>query len=96
MLSPLWFAVVYLALSAARPEYSHLTKAISELGSVDAPRAWVWNIFGYIISPLVRRASGARDREPLCDATRRSPHVRLAHRFRPFHDVVRALSGRFR
>jgi hypothetical membrane protein len=53
MLSPLWFASVYLALSALRPEYSHLTKAISELGSVDAPRAWAWNIFGYIIPGII-------------------------------------------
>jgi len=41
MVVPVWFTAVYLILAGLRPEYSHLTKAISELGSVDAPRAWV-------------------------------------------------------
>ena len=49
MVVPVWFAAVYFILAGLRPEYSHLTKAISELGSVDAPRAWVWNLFGYIL-----------------------------------------------
>lgn len=47
--TPLWFLIVYLVMSALRPEYSHLTKAISELGSLDAPYKWVWNILGYIL-----------------------------------------------
>ncbi|HVF71723.1 MAG TPA: DUF998 domain-containing protein [Chthoniobacterales bacterium] len=53
MFNPLLFTGVYLTMSAMRPEYSHLTKAISELGSVDAPRAWAWSVFGYIIPGLV-------------------------------------------
>jgi hypothetical protein len=53
MFSPLLFAAVYLTMSSVRREYSHLTKAISELGSLDAPRAWVWNVFGYIIPGLL-------------------------------------------
>lgn len=53
MFSPLLFAAVYLTMSSMRPEYSHLTKAISELGSLDAPRAWAWNIFGYMIPGLL-------------------------------------------
>jgi hypothetical membrane protein len=52
MVVPIWFAVTYLAVTSARPEYRHLTKAISELGSVDASRAWIWNLFGYIIPGL--------------------------------------------
>jgi hypothetical membrane protein len=57
MIVPVWFTGIYLTLSALRPDYSHLTKAISELGAVDAPRAWIWNLFGYVLSglwPLVR------------------------------------------
>jgi hypothetical membrane protein len=53
MAVPVWFAAVYLILAGLRPEYSHLTKAISELGSLDAPRAWVWNLGGYIIPGAV-------------------------------------------
>ena len=53
MAAPVWFAGVYLIMSGLRPEYSHLTKAISELGSVDAPRAVVWNLLGYILPGLV-------------------------------------------
>src|SRR6266850_3851082 len=49
MVVPVWFTAVYLILAGLRPEYSHLTKAISELGSVDAPRAWVWNLLGYVL-----------------------------------------------
>ncbi len=36
-----------------RPEYSMFTKAISELGSVDAPKKWIWNSFGYILTGLL-------------------------------------------
>jgi len=39
MIVPVWFAATYFVQSALRPELSHLTKAVSELGSVDAPRA---------------------------------------------------------
>lgn len=51
-ITPVWFLVVYIWMSSRRPEYSHLTKAISELGSLDAPNLWVWNILGYIIPGL--------------------------------------------
>jgi len=52
-ITPVWFFVVYLVISSSRPEYSHLTKAISELGSLDAPNLSAWNILGYIIPGLV-------------------------------------------
>lgn len=47
------FTGSYYLLSNARPEFSHFTKAVSELGSVDAPNAVVWNIFGYLIPGLL-------------------------------------------
>ncbi len=43
------FWVTYFIMSNQRPEYSFMTKAISELGSLDAPNKWVWNICGYVI-----------------------------------------------
>lgn len=55
---PFWFLLVYLVLSSLRPEYSHLYKAISELGSLDAPHRWYWNILGYILCGLAIAALG--------------------------------------
>lgn len=50
---PLWFLALYLIMSGMRPEYSHASNAISELGSLDAPNLWAWNIFGYCLPGLV-------------------------------------------
>lgn len=52
MATPLWFLAVYLAMSAMRPDYTHTDQAISELGSLDAPNLWAWNILGYILPGL--------------------------------------------
>lgn len=48
-LAPVIFWITYFTMAAQRPGYSFLTKAISELGSVDAPNKWTWNILGYIL-----------------------------------------------
>lgn len=40
-------------MSAVRPEYSMFTKAISELGSVDAPNKWIWNGLGYMLTGIL-------------------------------------------
>jgi hypothetical membrane protein len=47
--APILFWVTYIIMSNLRPEYNLFHKAISELGSLDAPNKWAWNIFGYII-----------------------------------------------
>ncbi len=47
----LW--TTYFIMANMRPEYSFKYKAISELGSFDAPNLWFWNIFGYIIPGLL-------------------------------------------
>ena len=52
VITPFWFLAVYLIMAGLRPDYSFLHKAISELGSVGAPRAWFWNILGYILPGL--------------------------------------------
>jgi hypothetical membrane protein len=52
MATPLWFLTVYLAMSAMRPDYRHTDQAISELGSLDAPNLWAWNVLGYILPGL--------------------------------------------
>ena len=44
---------LYLAMSSLRVDYTHTTKAISELGSVDAPNRWLWNVGGFILPGLV-------------------------------------------
>ena len=46
-----WCAVVGFA--AVRPDYSHLTKAISELGTIGAPRMWAFNVIGYVLPGLL-------------------------------------------
>jgi hypothetical membrane protein len=47
LLAPVWFLVALVAFAAARSDYSHLTKAVSELGAVGAPHALAWNIVGF-------------------------------------------------
>jgi len=51
--APTVFLVTYLIMSSLRPEYSMFTKAISELGSVDAPNKWLWNFFGYMLTGIL-------------------------------------------
>jgi hypothetical membrane protein len=53
MMAPLLFWITYFIMAGARPEYSFQTKAISELGSVDAPYKWVWNMLGYGVPGLL-------------------------------------------
>lgn len=43
------FWATYIIMSNLRPEYNLFHKAVSELGSLDAPDKWFWNIFGYIL-----------------------------------------------
>jgi len=46
-----WSAVIGFA--ALRPDYSHLTKAVSELGAIGAPRMWAFNLAGYVVPGLL-------------------------------------------
>lgn len=47
----LW--TTYFIMANQRPEYSFLYKLVSELGTLDAPNKWTWNIFGYIIPGIL-------------------------------------------
>lgn len=51
-LAPAIFWITYFVMANQRTEYSFLTKAVSELGSLDAPNKWTWNILGYILPGL--------------------------------------------
>lgn len=53
MVAPILFWGTYFIVAGLRPEYSFYTKAISELGSVDAPNKWVWNSLGYGVTGLL-------------------------------------------
>ena len=53
MVTPIVFLTTYIIMSSIRPEYSMFTKAISELGSIDAPNKWLWNSFGYILTGIL-------------------------------------------
>jgi hypothetical membrane protein len=50
--APFTFAATY-------PGYSHLTKAISELGAFGAPHALAWNLIGFIVPGLLLAVCGA-------------------------------------
>lgn len=52
MAAPILFWSTYFIMAGLRPEFSFYTKAISELGSMDAPNKWVWNSLGYGITGL--------------------------------------------
>jgi hypothetical protein len=43
-----WFFGWMTAIAALRPEYSHATKAVSELGAWGAPYMLVWNALGFM------------------------------------------------
>lgn len=56
------FAVFWVALfafGAARPDYSHFHKAVSELGVLGAPHALAWNLIGFIVPGLLLALLGA-------------------------------------
>ena len=43
----IWFWVALFLFAKFVPNYSHATKAISELGAVGTPNAFLWNVFGF-------------------------------------------------
>ena len=47
------FWTTYIIMSNLRPEYNLFNKAVSELGSLEAPNKWTWNILGYIITGVL-------------------------------------------
>jgi hypothetical membrane protein len=56
-------AVFWAALfgfGALHPGYSQLTKAVSELGALEAPNALAWNLVGFIVPGLLLAGGGAR------------------------------------
>ena len=53
LFAPILLWTTYFIMANQRPEYSYLYKQISELGAVDAPNKWTWNIFGYIIPGIL-------------------------------------------
>ena len=51
--APAIFWLTYFIMSGKRPDYSFTTKAISELGSLDSPNKWLWNIIGYCTTGIL-------------------------------------------
>jgi len=58
VLAAAWFWIALVLFGAARPDYSQLTKAVSELGAVGAPHALAWNVLGFLVPGLLLAASG--------------------------------------
>ena len=55
-------AVFWLSLfayGAMRTDYSHFTKAVSELGVIGVPHALAWNLIGFIVPGLLLTLCGA-------------------------------------
>lgn len=48
-----WFFGCLFIFAAAYPGYSHLTKAVSELGAFGAPHAGLWNLLGFGLTGLL-------------------------------------------
>jgi hypothetical membrane protein len=88
---PFWFALIYFCMSSMRPEFSHYTKAVSELGSVDAPNLWAWNIGGYIIPGLAVAALGFG----INDQLRGSRGIKLTSYSLVASGLLMAMSGVF-
>ena len=53
------FWVALFAFAASRADYSHLHKAVSELGALGAPHALAWNLIGFIVPGLLLALFGA-------------------------------------
>lgn len=56
------FSIFWIALfvfAASRTDYSHLHKAVSELGVLGAPHALAWNLIGFIVPGLLLASFGA-------------------------------------
>ena len=48
LLSVVAFTAALLLFAALDPDYSHATKAVSELGAVGAPSQLAWNLIGFL------------------------------------------------
>lgn len=57
--APVIFVSAIVVFAALRPDYSHLTNAVSELGVFDAPHALAWNLIGFILVGLLIALFGA-------------------------------------
>jgi hypothetical membrane protein len=56
----LLFWPALFVFAALRPDYSHFTNAVSELGSFGAPRMWAWNVVGFIVPGSLIAITGWR------------------------------------
>ncbi len=58
VLAAIIFWIALVAFGTMRSDYSHLTRAVSELGAVGAPHALAWNVLGFIVPGLLLAAGG--------------------------------------
>jgi hypothetical membrane protein len=49
VLAPIVFVVALAVFSLITPDYSHLTRFVSELGAFGTPHALAWNVLGFIL-----------------------------------------------
>lgn len=53
VVAPIVFILALVVFSLFTPNYSNLTNAVSELGTMGAPYALAWNIFGFTLVGLL-------------------------------------------
>lgn len=53
MAAPALFVLFLVVFGALRPDYSHRTDAVSELGALGAPNALAWNLLGFVAVGLL-------------------------------------------
>lgn len=54
----IWFWVALFLFAAFVPNYTHATKAVSELGALGTPNAVLWNVFGFGLVGVCLTLSG--------------------------------------
>lgn len=65
---PVWFASVYAVFSIINDGFSHRSHPVSGLGAIGEPRAWAWNLLGFIIPGAVVAALGVAIRRSMADS----------------------------
>ena len=59
IVGPVLFASVVILCAAFRPEYSHVTQFISELGETGGPHSFLMNVVGFLPKGLLLASFGA-------------------------------------
>lgn len=54
----IWFWSASFVIGALRPSYSPITQTLSELGARGTSNAWLWNVFGFMVTGTLVAITG--------------------------------------